>query len=109
MKYTYCDQNWWYLWRLLLATYDSGILVHTFRQAGHVSKMSIKTIAYEGDTSIRLLLVMTIFLTSHIFITVILLLVNYYYESTVIHIFGSMTLPAVIIAMIFTPKVISCR
>ena len=90
-------------------TYCSGISVHTFRQAGHVSKMNFKTIAYEGEISIRLLLMMTIFLMSHYFITGILLLVNYYYESTVIHIFGSMTLSAVIIAMIFTPKVICCR
>ena len=106
MKYTYCDQNWWYLWRLLLATYDSGILVHTFRQAGHVSKMSIKRIAYEGDISIRLLLVMTVILKSNTLIVVILLVNNYYYEATVIHILGSMALSMMIIALIFLPKVI---
>ena len=106
MKYTYCDQNWWYFWRLLLATYDSGILVHTFRQAGHVSNMSIKRIAYEGDISIRLLLMMTVILKSNTLIVVILLVTNYYYEATVIHILGSMALSVMIIALIFLPKVI---
>ena len=109
MKYTYCDQNRWYLWRMLLLIYDSGILVHTFRQAGHVSQMSIKRIAHEGDISLRLVVVTTIFLKSHVIIMVIVLLANYYYEATIIHILGSMTLAVVIMAMIFSPKVFSCN
>ena len=59
MEYAYCDQNQWYLWRIVLYTYSFGILVHIWRQASHVSKMSIKRIAYEGDISLRLLLPLT--------------------------------------------------
>ena len=105
MEYTYCDQNWLYFWRTLLAIYDVGILVYTFRQASHVSQMSIKRIAHEGDISIRLLVVTIIFLKSYVFIVVMVLLANYYYEATIIHTLGSMTLAVGIISMMFVPKV----
>ena len=106
MEYAYCDQKWWYLWRMMFYIYGSGVLVHTFRQAGHVSKMSIKRIAYEGDISLRLLLGLTIASMSHSFIGLIVVAAKYYSVASVIHIVGYMIQSALIITMIFLPKVI---
>ena len=109
MEYVYCDQEWWYVWRILLYTYGSAVLVLTFKQAGHVSKMTIKQLAYEGDISVRLLLVIAIVWTCHYSISWIVLQANLYYESTIFYIFGFATIPLVILAMIFLPKVIQLQ
>ena len=87
-------------------TYNSGILVHTFRQGGHVSKMSIKRLAYEGDISLRLLLGLTIALLPHGFIGLILVVAKYYYAPIIIYTLAYTISPTVMVTMIFLPKVI---
>ena len=82
------------------------MLVHTFRQARHVSEMSIKRIAHEGDISLRLLLPFTTALMLSFLLGVLAVLANQYYASVIIYILGYMILPMVIITMIFLPKVI---
>ena len=109
MEYTYCGQKRWDVWIILLSTYGFVTLVRTFQQAGHVSKMTIKKIAYEGDISVRLLLVMAIVWPCRFFIMLIVFLVANHTEFTIINIFGSVTSPAVILAMIFSPKVIQLK
>ena len=106
MEYTYCGQKWWPVWRILLVIYGFAILVRTFQQAGHVSNMTIKKVAYEGDISVRLFLVMAIVWTCCYFIILMVFLVANHYEFTIVNILGSVTPPAVILAMIFLPKVI---
>ena len=86
--------------------YNIAILVHTFKQAGHVSKMSIERLASEGDISIRLLLVTCIIVMPYIFIASTFVVAGNYYVGTVVYILGFMIIPVVIITMTFSPKVI---
>ena len=109
MEYTSCYQKWWLMWTILLALYGCAILVCTFQQAGHVSKMIIKKIAYEGDISVRLFLWMANVWMCRYFIMVIVYLVANHTEFTTIDILGSVTPPVVILAMIFLPKVIQLQ
>lgn len=106
MEYVYCDQKWWYVWRIIFYIYIGGLLVHAYRQAGHVSKMSIERIAHEGDISLRLLLPLSPALSLHFLITTILVAAKYYYASNIVHTLAYMISPTLIITMIFLPKVI---
>ena len=109
MEYTYCGQKWWPVCRILLVIYGFAILVRTFQQAGHVSNMTIKKVAYEGDISVRLFLVMAIVWTCYHIIILIVFVAIGYSVATIIDILGSVTSPVVILAMIFSPKVIQLQ
>lgn len=89
----------------MIVVYNIGIVVCIFWQAGHVSKMKIKKLAREGDTSVRLLLLLVIVTVCHILITVIFRFSGNYYAVLVADILGCMTYPVMTITMIFSAKV----
>jgi len=105
MEYTYCYQKYKDLWELIIATYTIAIIVCIFWQAGHVTRMKIKTLALEGDTSIRLLLLVVVVAVCHIFVKVILVLGGNIYAALIVDVLGSMTFPMMTIVMIFSQKV----
>ena len=90
---------------MIISIYNIAIIVCIFWQAGHVSQMNIKKLALEGDTSIRLLLLMVVVTVCYIFIAVIFGFSEKRYVVLIADILGSMTFPVMTIAMIFSPKV----
>lgn len=104
-EYTYCDQTWEMLWETTYLCYNIAIVVCVFWQAGHVSQMKFKQLAFEGDTSVRLLLALVTVTVCHILIITIFLFAGNIYVVVIVHILGSMTFPVITITMIFLPKV----
>ena len=105
MKYTFYDQTHWELWSTVYTLYNITILVVTFLQAGNVSQMNIKKLAFEGDISIRLLSMLVIISSCYIFISTILMTAKNYYAATIVYAFGIMISHVIVISMIFLPKV----
>ena len=89
----------------MIFIYNIAIIVCIFWQAGHVSQMKFKNLAREGDTSVRLLLLLVVVVVCHLFITAIFSFNGNYYAVLVADILGSMTFPVMTITMIFSPKV----
>ena len=93
------------IWETIYSCYNTAIVVCIFWQAGHVSQMKYKQLAFEGNTSVRLMLALVTVTVCHILIIMIFLFAGNIYLVVVVHILGSMTFPVITIAMIFFPKV----
>ena len=94
--------------RISLAAYRIILILCILWQAANVSRMKIKKLALEGDTSITLLIVVVIVMAGLAGVQISLVQERLYSEATVMYIIAAMGFSIITITILFLPKVCTC-